>query len=124
MSAGPGHVMRTIEAAVEADPEGAFTIKDLSRLAYPGEEIEKKHRVAVIRAMRNFARRRPKMAVLDGGHQFARAGRTFLVLMNLDHLDAAVTSLRDRDIWLYRDWESFSVIADRHEANSWLLASL
>ena len=52
MSCGLGHVQRTILALIEADPHGAWTVEDICRRTYPGEEVEKKHRVAVLRAFK------------------------------------------------------------------------
>jgi hypothetical protein len=52
MSRGPGHVQRTILAMIEAEPHGAWTTDEIARRAYPGT-IDKKHRVAVLRALFN-----------------------------------------------------------------------
>ena len=51
MSRGPGHVQRTILAMIEAEPHGAWTTGEIARSAYHGTTIEKKHRVAVLRAL-------------------------------------------------------------------------
>ena len=50
MSKGPGRIERAIEAIFAAEPDNAFTTDDLCDRAYPGERIERKHRVAVLRA--------------------------------------------------------------------------
>jgi hypothetical protein len=51
MSKGPGRVSRAIEAALEAEPDNAFTVEDLCDRVYRGiNRVEKKHRVAVLRA--------------------------------------------------------------------------
>jgi hypothetical protein len=51
MSRGLGRVGRAIKAVFEAAPDDAFTVEELCRLIYPGiSQVEKKHRVAVIRA--------------------------------------------------------------------------
>lgn len=64
MSAGPGHVMRTIATAVEAMPNREFYADDLYLLAFPGvRQIEKRHRVAVLRAMRKLAAARPHLGL-------------------------------------------------------------
>src|SRR4051812_21944990 len=78
MSKGPGRVERIIAAAFTANPTKVFTVEELTRLAYPGAysgegfdemvawakvtgapepTIAKRHRVSVLRAARNVARR-------------------------------------------------------------------
>jgi hypothetical protein len=55
MSKGPGRVQRAILGLIEAEPDGAWTIADLCRDAYPGaNQIERKHRVAVLSALRRL----------------------------------------------------------------------
>src|SRR6266404_4329265 len=58
MGRGPGRVEQIIEAVFETEPDNAFTIEDLCDRVYPGEPIEKKHRVSVIRAAKQVANRR------------------------------------------------------------------
>lgn len=53
MSAGPGRIMRSIALIVDEEREDAHTIDELCARVYVGEIIEKKHRVAAIRAMKN-----------------------------------------------------------------------
>jgi len=50
MSRGPGRIERAIEQAFSADPEATHTIDDLA-LAAGLNRVEKKHRVAVLRAV-------------------------------------------------------------------------
>jgi hypothetical protein len=58
MSKGPGRIERAIEAAFTAEPHRAFTVEGLVLIAFPGvNRIEKKHRVAVLRAAHNVAKR-------------------------------------------------------------------
>jgi hypothetical protein len=58
MSKGPGKIERAILAAVDAEPDNAFTVGDLCARAYPRiNRIEKRHRVAVLRAMKNVVAR-------------------------------------------------------------------
>jgi DNA (cytosine-5)-methyltransferase 1 len=58
MSRGRGRIERAIAAAFEAEPRRAFSVEALARIAYPDiEGVEKRHRVAVIRAAENIARR-------------------------------------------------------------------
>ena len=62
MGKGPGHIARTILAMIDADPDGAWLISDICAQVYPGETfvsdqfvtVEKKHRVAVARALRTM----------------------------------------------------------------------
>lgn len=52
MSRGPGRIERAILDLIDKHPEGAWTTEDLCRLIYPtANHVEKKHRVAVIRAV-------------------------------------------------------------------------
>ena len=52
MSRGPGRIERAISDLFEEHPEGAWTTAELCRLIYPtANRVEKKHRVAVLRAM-------------------------------------------------------------------------
>jgi hypothetical protein len=58
MSRGPGRIERAIEAAFTTEPNRAFTVEELARAAYPGvNRVEKKHRVALLRAAHNVAER-------------------------------------------------------------------
>jgi hypothetical protein len=59
MCKGPGRIERAIAAALDAEPDGAFTTDDLCDRVYRGvNRIEKKHRVAVLRAASNLMKRR------------------------------------------------------------------
>ncbi len=52
MSRGPGRIERAIFDLFDKHPEGAWTTADLCRVIYPtANRVEKKHRVAVLRAM-------------------------------------------------------------------------
>lgn len=62
MSKGPGRVESAIEAAFEAEPDRAFTTEELVLQVYPGlNRAEKKHRVAVLRAMKRIHSRHPEI---------------------------------------------------------------
>jgi hypothetical protein len=51
MSKGPGHVERAIDLAFAADAGTALSVDELCRRIYRGiDRVEKKHRVAVLRA--------------------------------------------------------------------------
>ena len=54
MSRGPGRVQRSILALIKDEPDGAWTTDDLCRHIYGERSIEKKHRVAVLRAFGNL----------------------------------------------------------------------
>jgi hypothetical protein len=58
MSRGPGRIERAIEAAFTDAPSRAFPVEDLVSVAFPGvNRVEKKHRVAALRAGHNVAKR-------------------------------------------------------------------
>jgi hypothetical protein len=62
MSKGPGRVERAIIAAFKAEPDRAFTTEELALAVYAGlNRAEKKHRVAVLRAMRRLRSGHPEM---------------------------------------------------------------
>jgi hypothetical protein len=62
MSKGPGRVSRAIEAALDAEPDNAFTVEDLCDRVYRGiNRVEKKHRVAVLRAAKAIVARHPDL---------------------------------------------------------------
>jgi hypothetical protein len=65
MSKGPGRIERVVEAAFAGEPDNAFTVEDLCDRAYPSESIEKKHRVSVIRAAKQVAKRRGNIDVME-----------------------------------------------------------
>jgi hypothetical protein len=54
MSKGLGHVGRTIAALIEAEPHGAWTMTEICAAVYPGETKQKKHRVAITRAIKKM----------------------------------------------------------------------
>lgn len=56
MSKGLGRVQRKIMDAFGRSSDGYFSTSELCRLVYETDRIEKKHRVAVTRALRNLAR--------------------------------------------------------------------
>jgi len=55
MSKGPGRVQRRIMDAFAQSADGYFSTSELCRIVYETEKIEKKHRVAVTRALRKLA---------------------------------------------------------------------
>lgn len=58
MSKGPGRIECALAAIFDGEPDNAFTTEELCEKAYPGCYIEKKHRVSVIRAVSQLAKRR------------------------------------------------------------------
>jgi hypothetical protein len=54
MSRGPGIVQRRLIAAIQGEPGRLFTVKELAEIAFPGEPIERKHEVTVLRALKNL----------------------------------------------------------------------
>jgi hypothetical protein len=51
MSRGPGRVQREVAVLIAANADGAWTTADLCQHIYGVKTAEKKHRVAVIRAL-------------------------------------------------------------------------
>lgn len=53
MSRGPGKIQRAIVAAINANPDKAWLVKDLCAAVYglPVEDVEKRHTVSMIRAL-------------------------------------------------------------------------
>ncbi len=52
VSRGLGIVQRRLIAVFESNPQKRFSVKDLAELVYPGEILERKHEVAILRAMK------------------------------------------------------------------------
>jgi hypothetical protein len=56
MSRGYGRVARTIETIFGKNPDGVFTVEELARAVYrDAQSVDKKHRVAVLRAAKQVA---------------------------------------------------------------------
>ena len=70
MSHGPGHVQRAILALMDAHPHGAWITAELCQRVYKVERVEKRHRVAVIRALRAIHR----MKLMPQGWYISRQG--------------------------------------------------
>lgn len=71
MSRGPGRIERAIEAAFRAEPSRAFTVEALALVVFRGiNRIEKKHRVAVLRAAHSVAERSGWRVMREGGLSF------------------------------------------------------
>ena len=101
VSRGPGRVERVIAAALATEPDRAFTVQDLGERIYSGvNRMEKRHRVAIVRAMRSVAKRRAEIGVLE-----ARSRGNPLVIFTRTSLSAASAAAR-QDAW-YRFAKDF-----------------
>ena len=69
MSKGPGRVARAIVAALEAAPTNALTTQELCERCYE-PPITKKHRVAVLRALKQVMARRDDIATMARADSF------------------------------------------------------
>src|SRR6266852_4197424 len=68
MGKSPGHVERSIDLAFAADAGAAFSVDELCRRIYRGiDRVEKKHRVAVLRAAKARAHLAFLSSHLSGG---------------------------------------------------------
>src|SRR5258706_13508600 len=90
MRRGPGRVEQIIEAVFETEPDNAFTIEDLCDRVYPGEPIEKKHRVSVLRAAKQVAKRRSEIDTMTG----ERLGGTLICIDQYCVLSYAMARLK------------------------------
>ncbi len=54
MSRGQGIVQRRLIAAFQNEPTRHFTVEQLAEIAFPGEELDRKHAVSVRRALKNL----------------------------------------------------------------------
>jgi hypothetical protein len=57
VSRGPGRIEEALRALFREQSDGIFTTAELCREVYRRRRIEKKHRVAVLRALKALARR-------------------------------------------------------------------
>ena len=63
MSRGPGRVQSAINELFTRHPDRSYTIEELCELVYGETWIEKRHRVAVLRAAKSVAKRHPDMVI-------------------------------------------------------------
>ena len=56
MSRGYGRIERAILDRLTEEPDNAFTVEDLAEWIYDEEWVDKKHRVAILRALRTLRR--------------------------------------------------------------------
>lgn len=64
MSRGPGKIERDLETLLRSNPDGAFTTDELAERIYGVAVAEKKHLVAVGRALRNLLKRDQGLAAV------------------------------------------------------------
>jgi hypothetical protein len=57
MSRGPGTIERQLRDIFAQEPKGVFTTGMLCRRVYRVKEVRKKHRVAVLRALKRLTKR-------------------------------------------------------------------
>ena len=82
MSKGPGRIERAIADILDGEADNAFTTEDLCERVYPGvNRVEKKHRVAVLRAANGLVKRRDNTGCWWGEN----LGRT-RVYFNIDNV--------------------------------------
>jgi hypothetical protein len=74
MSKGLGHVGRAVLAAFEDEPDNAFTTEELCERVY-GRNPSRAGRVAVLRAVKGLAARRPDLGVASWAAE-TRGGQT------------------------------------------------
>jgi hypothetical protein len=99
MSKGPGRVSRAIEAAIEGEPDNAFTIEDLCDRIYRGiNQVEKKHRVSVLRAAKAIVARRPELDWMSS----ESLGGTLVVFNRYQVLSYAMARLKTNSHNRYR----------------------
>ena len=55
MSRGHGRVQQAVMTAFAGDPKAVFATDEICRAVYAVERVEKKHRVAVVRALKRLA---------------------------------------------------------------------
>jgi hypothetical protein len=65
MSKGPGRIERAIAGILDRSPGNAFTTEELCEKVYRTKQVQRKHRVAVLRAAASLAKRRDTLGVLS-----------------------------------------------------------
>jgi hypothetical protein len=97
MSKGPGRIQRAIAAAFEAEPDNAFTTIELCERVYPddADRIEKKHRIAVMRA----AKKMPNLDSMESEH----LGRQLVFFDSFNVMSYAMARLKADNFLNYRN---------------------
>ena len=112
MSRGPGRLERAIAHVFNSEPDNAFTTEDLCRRVYQVEQVEKKHRVAVLRAARNLLRRRDALSEFAGGNR----GRSSVFFDCTNVMSYAMARLKCRNGRCSDDQELRDRLAGREAA--------
>ena len=99
MSRGAGRIERAIAAILDGEADNAFTTEDLCERVYSGvNRVEKKHRVAVLRAANKLVKRRDN----TGCQQCENLGKT-RVYFNVDNvMSYAMACLKADNLNHYR----------------------
>jgi hypothetical protein len=112
MSRGPGRIQRAIIAAFERCPKRSFTTDELVALAYPGvRRIEKKHRVAVLRAAWHVAPKYWRVGLTMSGTWGIGTGSPLLFVNQLDEVGWLRGCIRARLPWFWQQTEPEVVAA-------------
>lgn len=99
MSRGPGRIERAILKAFEREQDNAFTVEDLCDRVYAGvNRTEKKHRVAVIRAVRSLLGKRTELGMLSASSR----GNTLVLYSRCCALSYAMARLKADAFEAYR----------------------
>jgi hypothetical protein len=111
MSKGPGRIERAIERLFLADPEMTYSLDELAQAVYPGvNRVEKKHRVAVLRAAWNVTPR-----LWWDGLYISERGRPVIFFNQLNARSRAIAQQRS-DHWT-RDHAKAAQKVDAEAAN-------
>ncbi len=110
MSRGPGRIERALYHLFEEHPEGAWTTADLCRLIYPtANRVEKKHRVAVLRAMDKVIDKKGDQHRDWGWFYFGFKGAAARVLCNYANVmsySLAKLNSMNAKTWVGEEWRT------------------
>ena len=106
MSKGLGHVGRAILAAFEDEPDNAFTTEELCERVYAGA-TSRAERVAVLRAVKSLAARRPDLGIRGVRGEFSGRGRPMTFFNRYRLLSYAMARLKEDNFhsWLWKSEE-------------------
>jgi hypothetical protein len=91
-SKGLGRIQRRIDSILAASPEDAFSVEDLCKRIYETEVVEKRHRVAVLRAGKGLLKKGTAF------HRFGSSRRGGLVFFNQGSvMSYGIARLKARD---------------------------
>ena len=95
MSRGPGRIERAIYELFDQHPEGAWTTEDLCRVIYPtANRTEKKHRVAVLRAMKKIAGKTDALCRDLTCRQAETTGRSLVIFNHANVMSYSLARLK------------------------------